>query len=120
VDGAVLIVIFLCIAIVGAALYGGSVRAWLRAEWRAGSEETFYRSDYLVNPRLGSVVDPRVAKMMLKQRALGKRMRRKGKTLFSASKSYVPVLTKQVPLPDPPKAAEVYPIRRNSNKGAAS
>jgi hypothetical protein len=58
----------------------------------------------------GSVADPRVARMDLRQRSYGKRLRREGKTLLSG-KAYVPVLTIALPV-KPPKADKVTPIRR--------
>lgn len=58
----------------------------------------------------GSVADPRVARMDLKQRAYGKRLRREGRTLL-AGKEYIPTLT--IPAPaKPPRADKVVLLRR--------
>lgn len=60
--------------------------------------------------RAGSVADPMVARMDLRQRAYGKRLRREGRTLL-AGKEYIPTMTKPQPA-KPPKADRVVSILR--------
>ena len=100
-----LILIWLVLAIV-LALCAGNLTAWAREEWRRLRAESWAPDEF----QPCSVSDPRVARMDLKRRALGKRMRRQGRTLLGG-KGYVPVLTKPAEAP-PPKANKVVPIRR--------
>jgi hypothetical protein len=82
---------------------------WIREELRLMRADT-WQGEYLVNPALVDV--ERAALMAAKGRALGKRMKRQGRSLISKTpKPYVPVLTKQVD-PVPPLADKVVPIRR--------
>lgn len=56
--------------------------------------------------------DPRCMALWIKQRKLGAKMGKAGKSLLSG-KAYVPVLTKQVPVERPPRADRVVtPLRR--------
>lgn len=58
----------------------------------------------------GSVADPKVARMDLKQRAYGKRLRREGRSLLSG-KAYKPALTTQQPA-KPARTDNVTVLRR--------
>lgn len=88
-------------------LSAGDIVGWAREEWRRLRAETWAPDNAPC-----TVQDPRVALMTLKQRALGKRMRRDGRSLL-ASKPYVPVLTKPAASEaTPPKSDKVVPIRR--------
>jgi len=83
--------------------------AWLRNEWRLIRLDTWAEEPRSTSPA-GSVADPRVARMDLRQRAYGKRLRREGRSLLSG-KEYTPALTKEQPAP-PPKSGKVVPIRK--------
>ena len=104
--------IVLALVILLAARQAGGFLLWLREEWRAAYVESF-APDHLVNPRLGSVAhDDRVALMTARQRYLGKRMRREGRSLL-AGKAYRPALTKtEAPVKVAPRSAKVLSIRR--------
>lgn len=58
----------------------------------------------------GSVADPKVARMDLKQRAYGKRLRREGRTLL-AGKHYTPAVGKPTPA-KPTRTDNVTVLRR--------
>lgn len=103
------LLIVLALVILLAARQAGGLLLWMREEWRAAYVESF-APERLVNPRLGSVAhDDRVALMAVKQRALGKRMRRDGRSLL-AGKAYRPALTKAEPPAKP--APNVVTLRR--------
>lgn len=97
--------LIVAVVMAGAALYGGDVIAWLRAEYRAARQETFAP---------GTMKDPRTHRLYTKQRALSRRMRKEGRSLLNREKWYEPELTKPQPAPAPPKAAEVVPIRKRA------
>ena len=82
----------------------GNIVMWAREEWRRIKADSWADDA----PQPCSVSDPRVARMDLKRRALGKRLRKQGRTLL-AGKAYVPALTKAVE-ESPPKASKVVPI----------
>jgi hypothetical protein len=82
---------------------------WAKREWYLVRRETWA-------PKAGAGTvegDPRVERMDAKQRALGKRMRRDGRTLHNPARKYVPVLTKPAEDPPPPRANKVVPIRKS-------
>lgn len=62
-------------------------------------------------PRPGTVEDPDVANMVVRQRAMGKRMRRQGRSLLSG-KAYVPALTKFAEPASPQQPHNVVPLRK--------
>lgn len=101
-----LAVFFAALALV-IALSSGDLIAWAREEWRLLRLHTW--APDAAQPC--TLRDERVALMVLKQRALGKRMRRQGRSLL-ADKPYTPVLTKPAEDPAPPKADKVVPFRR--------
>lgn len=87
-------------------------RAWVREEARLARAESWANGVYEGPPE---VADSRIAKMAERQRELAERMRAEGRHLFN-DRAYKPALTKPVEAP-PPKAAQVYPIRRAANGG---
>lgn len=91
-------------------LSSGDLVAWVREEWRLLRMRTWAPE---VDAPPCTLRDPKVALMVLKQRALGKRMRKQGRSLL-ASKPYTPALTKPAEEPTPPKADKVVPFRRAS------
>lgn len=87
---------------------------WLADEWRLAHMKSWDTPE--AQSILGTMEDPRVATMVVAQRALGRRMKREGKSLLGykrqPGRSYTPVLTKPTPIEPAPRSAEVYPIRR--------
>lgn len=59
-------------------------------------------------PAPGTLEDDKVAYMLVKQRAMGKRLRKQGRSLLSG-KDYTPELTKKADAPEP--APSLYAIR---------
>lgn len=109
-DLILLFLLLVAVAVAAAAMSDSPVE-WAREEWRRIRADTWAPSEPAENTA-GSVADPRVARMDLRMRALGKRMRREGRTLHSPQKRYVPVLTKPAPAERPPKADRVVtPLR---------
>lgn len=93
----------------------GGFIAWLREEWRLLRMDSWATSDYVVNPSLGTRADPRVARVDLARRALGRRMRKQGRGLLGPrAKPYTPELRPPAPDPTPPKAGKVVPVRRSA------
>ena len=92
-----LIVLAACIVVAR----GGDFIAWLREELRLARAN---------NWASGTLEDPRVAAMTMKQRELADQMRQQGRTLL-AGKGYVPVLTKPTDAPAP-RAHKVVNLRR--------
>lgn len=87
--------------------------AWMRREIQLMRAETF-QGDYIVNPALGTRADPVVARMDMKRKRLGKRMKKQRRSLL-ADKPYTPVLTKKADEPAPPRADKVViPLRRSA------
>lgn len=80
---------------------------WLRNEWRLIRLDTWVDEP---KSTLGTMADPRVAKMVVRQRAYGKRLRRQGRSLLSG-KEYIPAMTQPAPAAKPPKGDKVVPIR---------
>jgi hypothetical protein len=102
-DAIALVLLLIVLAVLIVAARGGDFLAWLRDEVRLA------RAD---NWATGTLDDPRVARMFVKQRALARRMRRQGRTLL-AGKEYVPVLTKPTE-PPAPRADKVVTLRRRA------
>ena len=78
---------------------------WVLMAWAVIRES---RKDKPTKPAPGTLEDPAVALMVVKQRAFGKRLRRKGLSILSG-KDYDPVLTKKADAPEP--ARQLYAIR---------
>lgn len=102
---ALVIVIGLC--------WPGGFFAWVRNEIALARADQ-WSGDYLVNPALGSMADPNVARMDMKRKRLGKRMKKQGRSLLT-KKAYTPVLTKKTDDTTPaPRADKIVPIRRRA------
>lgn len=110
------LIVLLAAVAVGAAIASGGIGRWALGEWRAMRARSWAPGDNLDGP--GTMADARVAAMVVRQRAYGRRLRRQGKTLL-AGKEYVPVLTRAVPEHhDPPPRADrvVVPLRRPTKR----
>lgn len=109
-DFLVLVIIIVAVAF-AAGICSGGIAPWARGEWRLMRQHT-----WAPDPEAGPCTvegDARAASMVVKQRALGKRLRREGRSILSAGREYTPVLTKPAPVVErPPKADKVVPIRR--------
>jgi hypothetical protein len=91
----------------------GAIVPWVRNEIALMRAET-WQGEHLINPRLGSLADERVARVDMKRKRLGKRMKKQGRSLL-AKKEYTPVLTKKAEdTTTPPRADKVVPIRRSA------
>jgi hypothetical protein len=111
-DFLALAVFLIVLAIVLGKTAGGIV-PWIRNEIALMRAQT-WQGPYLVNPALGSSTSPGVARMEKKRKALGKRMKKQGRSLL-AKKVYTPVLTKKADdASPPPRADKVVPIRRSA------
>lgn len=110
-----LVLLLFAVALLASLLSRMSPVAWLRREWQLMRMRSWARPREISGP--GTLDDPRVQNMVIKQRALGKRMRKQGRTLLSG-KHYIPALTKPGDAP-PPKADKVVPIRKPQSKGIA-
>lgn len=100
------LVIVIALASIIAGLAAGGVLQWARAEWRRMWVETWGPTGC---PEPFTVADPRIARMVLRQRSFGKRLRREGRSLL-AGKAYTPVLTKVEPAAV--RTPNVVPLRR--------
>lgn len=96
-----------------AALASGDCASWIREEWRRMRADTW--------ASLPTGKDKRVERLEKRQRAMAKRMRKKGRHLY-AGKKYVPQLT--APTAEaarPPKADKVVvPINSRTQRKVAS
>jgi|SRR6185369_1349743 len=107
----VLAVVLGVVAVILALLSGHPV-AWFRNELRLIRAETWEPSRERITG--ATLAEERAARLLYRQRALAKRMRKTGKHLF-AGRRYKPALTAPIaaPLPSPPKAFSVVtPIRK--------
>jgi hypothetical protein len=105
-DFLALLVLFVLLVAIVAPTAGGFV-AYFRGEWRMIRARTWAP---------GTADDPDVKAMVVRQRAMGKRLRRQGRSLLGPEgkrKAYTPQLTKPAPESTPPRANEVVvPLRR--------
>jgi len=104
--------IFLGLIALILALLSGHPIAWFRNELRLMRAETWEPARERVTG--ATLAEERAARLLYRQRALAKRMRKTGKHLF-AGRRYKPALTAPIatPQPTPPKAfAVVTPIRK--------
>jgi hypothetical protein len=102
-DAIALVLLLIVLAIVIVIARGGDIIDWLRDEAHLARARTW---------EPGTLSDPKVARMFVKQRAMARRMRRQGRTLL-AGKDYVPVLTKPTE-PPAPRADKVVTLRRRA------
>lgn len=93
-------------ALVMAFFSGKGLLAWARDEWRLMRAETF-------GPQGPTHDEERAAKLLYRQRALAKRMRKKGTHLY-AGKTYTPTLTTPTPAKPPKADAVVVQLRRRT------
>lgn len=102
-DAIALVLLLIVLAFIIVAARGGDIAEWVREETRLARARTW---------EPGTLSDPKVARMFIKQRAMARRMRRQGRTLL-AGKEYVPVLTKPTE-PPAPRADKVVTLRRRA------
>lgn len=98
---ALLALLFIIVCVL--ALSSGSLTAWAREEWRRMRADT-WAPGTLTGP---TSKEKDAAALLRRQHALAKRMRKKGRHLYSTSKAYKPALTTPSPAPRPPKADRV-------------
>lgn len=97
------------------AIWSGDVLAWVRREWLLLRAKTWAPEAGISGPTLK---ENAATRLLRRQRALAKRMRKKGRHLY-AGKPYRHALTTPAPTPasKPPKSDDVVvPIRRSGSK----
>lgn len=114
-DALGLLAMLALVVIATAPMSPGAFIRWLLEEWRVFKLDTWDDGKYDA-PRAGSITDPRVARMVERQRIAGDVLRQNGLSIL-CPRRYIPDGTKPAePPPGRRVDADVIPIQRAGGK----